>query len=101
MLIPPGLRLIILSGLFAGSTAAAGAQKSEPQAAPAQPDLTALQTPSSIAAPGEGTSTAAGPATDTVVNDKGETISLEQREMRLEDLTVRSLFRRGPNHVPK
>lgn len=102
MLVQRGGRLLFLSVLLAASTAAAGAQKSEPQAVPAQPDLKALQTPSSIAAPGEGTRTAAGPAADSVsVNDQGQTISLEQRELRLEGLTVRSLFRRGPHHVAK
>lgn len=81
--------------------AAAGARPTDPAAGAFEPELSSLATPADVAAAGEATAGNRGSEDGKSVEVDGETIPVEEREIRLEGTSFRSLYRSGPAQVPK
>lgn len=81
--------------------AAAGAAPAEPAAGASEPDVSSLATPAEIAAAGEATAGNRDTKDGKSVEVDGETIPVEEREIHLEGSSFRTLYRRGPEHVPE
>lgn len=88
----------VLLGALGGT---AEAQPNEPAVGASELDLSSLASPADIAAAGEATAGNQGSENGKSVEVDGETIPLEEREIRLEGTSFRSLYRSGSPHVPK
>lgn len=94
--------LLCLWVLLLGGAAVANAQPQQQPHAPDQPDLAALATPADIAAAGEASPTRGVPGNGArSVDVQGEAVDVEERDVDLEGTSFRTLYRRGPRHVPK
>ena len=99
------MRTSVLGAIAAAAIAfgaPAAAQERLALAASAEPDLAGLATPSDIAAAGEATPTQrVGGSGASEVEVDGETISLEEQEVRVEGTSFRTFYRRDPTSAPR